>query len=306
MIFLSYAVSTQSVAIGAEETEFAKLSDDTMRAYARSDRALRDLDGFLRATGYEKTAFIGTNYFAISVGGIDAIRDLEENRGVDPETFAALYAGFAIPSVAKHLNLKKTTNLDGRLELKIEALDGRLRYKGAAVRLYSPEKLRELFMRRASFRTESERRRREIFSEYVFSRRRASGDLGSGGLDAEIDDLVLRYTELQPILIELQEKLQGDASASSIIGGATSHHYFGYSVGGLDVVSDLANRKAVDPETFAAIYARNVTADYAESFKITPGGQIQYEDTQLKMYSPSLLEACFKRRDTLSLRLGRQ
>ena len=305
VIVFAALLTLPASAVADDEIEFANLSADTLIVYARANRAIQDLDVYLRATGYENPAFIGMNYFGVSVGGIDAIRDLQENRGVDPETFAALYAGFAVPAVAKHLNLKKTTNANGRLELKIDALDGRLRYKGAVVRLYSPEDLRLLFERRDAFRTESERVRRRVFSDYVFSRRRAVGGLGSGGQLTEVDDLDERYTRLQPLLIELEESLRRDASASSVIAGLSSHHYFSLSVGGLDVVSDLQNRKAVDPETFGAIYAGKIAPDYVEDFKITADNRILYQDAQVKMYSPKTLESCFKHRETLELQIAK-
>ena len=131
--------------VQADETnieDVSYLSTETKRTFARADRALKDLDGYLTALKFQKSAFIGTNYFGVSVGGIDAIRDLEEGRGVDPETLAALYSGFAIPVVAEHLNMKHVRNDAGQLELKIVSVDGRLRYKGAVVRMYSPDTLR--------------------------------------------------------------------------------------------------------------------------------------------------------------------
>lgn len=69
----------------------------------------------------------------LSVAGIDAVRDLEEGRGVDPETFAAIYADRATPEV--------TQNID-------TDADGRKRYKGTVIRLYSKERLKEIFQRR--------------------------------------------------------------------------------------------------------------------------------------------------------------
>ncbi|MFK7820133.1 MAG: hypothetical protein AB8G99_15535 [Planctomycetaceae bacterium] len=75
----------------------------------------------------------GTNAFAASVGGVDALKDLEENRGVDPETFGALYAGRASPEVFPHLGTDE---------------NGRVTYKDKVVRMYSRERLRKLYSRR--------------------------------------------------------------------------------------------------------------------------------------------------------------
>ncbi|MEO1982765.1 MAG: hypothetical protein ABGZ24_19825, partial [Fuerstiella sp.] len=124
------AVSAESLSLPTvladEDANKTRLSGETLLLYGRVERALKDLDGFLEAINFENSAMIGTNYFAVSVGGIDAIRDLEEGRGVDPETYAALYAGYARPEVAKHLNLRKTESTTGALLLRIEDSDGRL------------------------------------------------------------------------------------------------------------------------------------------------------------------------------------
>lgn len=294
-----------SIPCSADEArEDVELSTDTMRVFARADRAIKDLDGYLKAVRFERAAIIGTNYFAVSVGGIDAIRDLEESRGVDPETLAGLYAGFAIPSVAKHLNLIKTSDAQGKLQVTINDAAGRLRYKGAAVRLYSPERLRELFDRRDSFRSDSERRRREAFTDYVFARRRDEGSIDLAGQSSESQEITRRYVELQPLLLELDTALRAEASASSIIAGGNSQHFIGYSVGGIDVLADLADRLAVDPETYAAIYAQRVAVDYADDFVLTPDGRILYQEQEIRMYSPESLESFFKRRDRLAIRAG--
>ena len=77
------------------------------------------------------------NALGVTCGGIDALKDLEEGRGVDPETFAGLYAGFANENVIPKL---------GRDD------QGRVTYDGNVVRLYSPERLKRLFQRRLTIR----------------------------------------------------------------------------------------------------------------------------------------------------------
>ena len=67
-------------------------------------------------------AIQGLNAFATSAGGVDAVADLESGQGVDPETFAGLYAGQALAEVAEHL---------GR------DAEGHLTYKNKIVRIYS-------------------------------------------------------------------------------------------------------------------------------------------------------------------------
>lgn len=284
-----------------EDANRTKLSGDTLLLYGRVERALKDLDGFLKAINFEKSAVIGTNYFALSVGGIDAIRDLEEGRGVDPETLAALYAGFARPEVAKHLNLRKTEGTSGALVLKIEDADGRLRYKGTTVRLYSPTRLRELFQLRESFRSENDRQRRAVFTTFVFDRQRRLGRIRNDSDRNEVQELSDRYRKLQPLLNDLDSALRGEAATSSVLAGANSQHFFGYSLGGIDVLADLSERHAVDPETLAAIYAEQISDDYADAFQFLPGGRVEYNGEQIKLYSADYLIECFKQRDRLVL-----
>src|SRR5688500_1223134 len=61
------------------------------------------------------------NVFGILSGGVDAVADLESGRGVDPETFAALYADLAAG------NLRADIERDSQ---------GRLTYKNKVIRMY--------------------------------------------------------------------------------------------------------------------------------------------------------------------------
>jgi hypothetical protein len=82
----------------------------------------------------------GVNSFAVIAGGINAIEDLEMNRGVDPETFAGLYAGMAVDGVAEHLARDD---------------EGRVTYKNKVVRMYSISRLKQLFAKRAQMSGEA-------------------------------------------------------------------------------------------------------------------------------------------------------
>ena len=283
----------------ADEQFAEELSRETMLAFSRFERAVQDLNGFLTALDFQKTAFLGVNYFGVAVGGIDGIKDLEESRGVDPETFSALYAGFAIPEVAKHLNLKKELVSGGGIKLRIESPDGRLRYKGAAVRLYSPDRLRELFDRQASFRVDEERKRTNAFTKYVVQRQLAVGrKVRSGGDSSETTELSDRYRRLKTIIADLETAIQSDGVSGSVLQGSTPH-FFSLSIGGIDVPGDLANRRAVDPETMGAILADRVSPDYADRFSWSNDGKLLFEGEQIKMYPIDHLEKCFKRRQRL-------
>lgn len=284
----------------AQEDEFIQnLPEETRRAYDRVTLALEDLNGYLTAIRFHKSAIIGLNFFALSVGGIDSIRDLEEGRGVDPETLAALHAGFAIPSVAKNLNIDRD-NVDSPTP-KITSSDGRLRYKGTVVRLYSPSRLRALFRLREQFRVDDDQRRNETFFDFAAKRRRAIGvSIDVTGQGSEPRELSARYRELQPRLLELENSLRNNG-ANSILGAADAagQHFFGYSVAGINVQEDLT-KGAVDPETYAAILARNVSIDVADSFTYRNGQVLYDEDINIQMYAPTTLTKLFERRDRLT------
>jgi hypothetical protein len=73
------------------------------------------------------------NAFLVLCGGGDARADLESGIGVDPETFAALYAGQAIPDIADLLDRDE---------------ENRLTYNGQVVRMYSKARLQRLYAER--------------------------------------------------------------------------------------------------------------------------------------------------------------
>lgn len=110
-----------------------EVSADTLVSYQKFRKASTDLSDSLNAESLNVKATEDLNYFAMSVGGIDAVKDLEEGRGVDPETFAAIYADRASPEVTQHIDTDEL---------------GRMRYKGTVIRIYSRQRLREVFQRR--------------------------------------------------------------------------------------------------------------------------------------------------------------
>ena len=302
--FLQLGLLTAAGATGlrpavADEVQLPELSTESLLAYSRLERAVRDLDGFLRAIDFQKNAFIGINFFGVSVGGINALRDLEEGRGVDPETFAALYAGFAVPSVAKHLNLKKRLVTGGRLDLQIESADGRLRYKGAAVRLYSRQRLSEMFARRAAFRTEDDRKRNQTMTRYVTRRLAVVGNVQAGSNQSEITELSERYRRLKPLVADLETALRADVASSSILTD-NDPHVFGMSVGGVDVEQQLNELGAVDPISFGGILADKLSSSHAGRVSFLDDGRILYNDKPVRMCSQRQMEQFFKRRERLS------
>ena len=87
----------------------------------------------LRQDKRYNSAFEGVNAFAVLSGGADAVQDLETGRGVDPETFAALYAELATEAVAAEIDRDD---------------QGRVTYKGKVVRMYPISRLKKMFAER--------------------------------------------------------------------------------------------------------------------------------------------------------------
>lgn len=130
-----------STLLSASQDESSKYGLDVLQAYRQLNKAGRELSSLLTAGGNLTSVTTAANYFGISVGGVNAEQDLEEGRGVDPETFAALYADLATPKIAEHLDYDE---------------QGRLRYKKTVIRLYSRERLRALFNERDELTVRSE------------------------------------------------------------------------------------------------------------------------------------------------------
>jgi hypothetical protein len=127
--------------LNAQQDDSARYGLDVLQAYRQLNKAGRELSSLLTAGGNLTSVTTAANYFGVSVGGVNAEQDLEEGRGVDPETFAALYADLATPRIAEHLDYDE---------------QGRLRYKKTVIRLYSRERLRALFNERDELTVRSE------------------------------------------------------------------------------------------------------------------------------------------------------
>lgn len=126
------------------QEETAGPSDETRKKLQESLDSLKSTANALQQEGLYVPATRGLNAFAVTVGGVNALEDLDSGRGVDPETFAALYAGLAVEEVAEHLTEDK---------------DGRLLYKNKLVRMYPISRLKTLYGQRlalAGERTEED------------------------------------------------------------------------------------------------------------------------------------------------------
>jgi len=116
---------------GADEA-----TNEVSKSITSAYSALQTLRGNLKQEGRYIPATKVMNVSALMAGGVDAISDLETGRGVDPETFAGLYAGHAVDEVAANLG---------------EDDQGRLTYQGKVLRMYSVERLKEFFQRRLQY-----------------------------------------------------------------------------------------------------------------------------------------------------------
>ena len=111
-----------------------QLTEDTADKLKKANDALAAAMIALQQENVYNSATKGVNSFLVSTGGGDAVADLESGRGVDPETFAALYADLAKDEVALQLSKDE---------------EGRLTYKGKLVRIYPIARLKERFTKRS-------------------------------------------------------------------------------------------------------------------------------------------------------------
>jgi hypothetical protein len=111
------------------------LSEETKTKIKAAADALKAAMEALVAENRYDSAIKGVNAFAVLSGGGNSIDDLKAGvRGVDPETFAALYAGLATDQVVVDL---------GR------DAEGRMTYKNRVVRMYPVSVIRGAYARRA-------------------------------------------------------------------------------------------------------------------------------------------------------------
>ena len=107
-----------------------ELAEDTQSKIHNAKLALQDAMDALESEGRYTAITDGLNAFLILSGGGNAMEDLESGHGVDPETFAGLYAGQAIAEVDDHLARDD---------------QNRLTYKGKVVRMYSQSRLEQAY-----------------------------------------------------------------------------------------------------------------------------------------------------------------
>src|SRR5262249_15479923 len=98
---IGFPGSTRLLAQGAHTDKAAGTaesggpSEETAAKIKAADDALKIAMEALKQEELYVPATDGINVLAVTAGGVNAMRDLASGGGVDPETFAALYAGKA-------------------------------------------------------------------------------------------------------------------------------------------------------------------------------------------------------------------
>jgi hypothetical protein len=119
----------------ADAQAIQPLTDETKTKIKTAAEALKAAMEALTAEGrYDESAIKGVNSFTVLTGGGNSLADLKAGNGVDPETFAALYAGLATDQVV--------------VDLAKDA-EGRLTYKNRVIRMYPISAIRGAYARRA-------------------------------------------------------------------------------------------------------------------------------------------------------------
>lgn len=128
MLAAGYVAGTCGLFVpSSAQAQLAEAPSEATEAKIHSvHRALREAAEQLRQDNRYTIVTEGINPFLVLVGGGDAAEDLASGNGVDPYTFAALYAGKVSPEFS---------------ELMGTDSEGRVTYDGKAVQLYSKKRL---------------------------------------------------------------------------------------------------------------------------------------------------------------------
>ena len=117
------------------------VSEETQMKIAAAFAALQTAREGLEQETLYTPATKSLNVFGVLSGGLDAVSDLESGRGVDPETFAALYAGQASDEISQKLG-RDTEN--------------RLTYNGKLIQMYPISRLARLYAARTALSGEQQ------------------------------------------------------------------------------------------------------------------------------------------------------
>ena len=134
--------STQGFKAVWAQTEESMPSDDAIKKIREAYAAMKNAASQLSLESRYSSVTHAVNPFSILVGGINVKDDLEDERGVDPETFAAL--NVSIFEIKK--NKAKNDMLADWVDVNLFNYDssGRLTYRNKVLRVYSISRLRRL------------------------------------------------------------------------------------------------------------------------------------------------------------------
>lgn len=135
LVNTSYAQFGQNQGGGFEDFE---ISNDTIKLIRAANESLQTAMEALRIEGKYEAATKSTNAFLVLTGGGNAMAQLDAGLGVDPETYAGLYAGDALPEVADYLAFDA---------------EGRLTYKNQLVRIMPVKDLKSMYEMRGKILT---------------------------------------------------------------------------------------------------------------------------------------------------------
>ena len=145
LVGAGYLCGTAHMIVGTAGAQPAtsELSETTADKVRAANTALRSAMQALEAENAYKSITLNPNSFMILSGGGDGQNDLDSGNGVDPETFAAIYAamwieddGLIDPLVKESLSIDE---------------NGQVTYNGEVVMLYSRERLEQFFAERLRY-----------------------------------------------------------------------------------------------------------------------------------------------------------
>jgi hypothetical protein len=132
LVAAGYLLGTGSLTLRSVTAQETK-EDPTIAKIHEAHLRLQDAREALEADGKYVSITNGLNAFLILSGGGNFQEDLEAGRGVDPETFAALYAGRATPDIQQMLGVNE---------------HGQITYNNEVVRIYSKSRLQQMYAER--------------------------------------------------------------------------------------------------------------------------------------------------------------
>lgn len=118
---------------------------------------------------------------------------------------------------------------------------------------------------------------------------------GAAGLS---DDTAGKIKAAHESLKAAMDALQQDGKYEGL---SESPNAFLILSGGGNAMEDLQSGQGVDPETFAALYSKNVKPEVQDALTTDEQGRILYNDQLVRLYSRSKLERLAAERTKLSL-----